>query len=417
MSIETSGPPERRANVLEVMPSNKFLLIVALLVVSLASLRNVPFAEPWGIDLMNLVLYHHCADGKSPYSIPGAACGDPFGRGMYYPPVLFWSFAWTRSLSLVKAMQIWSVVQLLAFAAVFYVWVRKIVGVRAGAPDTRTREWVIFGALLLLQFPVAFALERGGSDVWAVAFVTLAGVALVRQHYALAGVALGIATAYKLYPAFTCAVVVMGVMIADWSRPLRSRERWRFVLVGASAVATFVLLSLVLYSESKLYFTKVLPAFSGTALMPGTIGHSLGALTSGYPRFGALLMGSLIALWGWAAGQAFKRADFAAGVAGALAISTYSQKMSWDYNLVTTYPLLMLMFLRAQKDQRWVILALGLIAIVGEREIYGTPGMGFLTPHLRILLQVAFLVLSAIVIAAGNPLRDVEPSEPARART
>jgi hypothetical protein len=413
MSSETSHPPDRREGVLGVKPGDKFLLIVALLVVSLASLRNVPFNEPWGVDLMNIVLYHECAQEQSPYSIPGAACGDPWDRGMYYPPLLFYSFAWTRSLSLERAMQIWSVFQLFAFAVVLYAWVRRVVGVRRGASSTR--EWVIFSALLLVQFPVAFALERGGSDVWAVVFVTLAALSLVRHHYALAGAALGVATAYKLYPAFTCAVIVLGLLIANWSQPLRSRERWRFVLVGASAFGAFLVVSLLFYSESKLYFTKVLPGFADTLMMPGTIGHSIGALTSGYPRFGMLLMGLLVVVWAWAAARAFQRADIAAGVAGALAISTYFQKTSWDYNLVTTYPLLVVMFLRAQKDQRWGLLALGLIAIVGERELYGTPGMGILTPHFRIGLQLAFLVLSAIVVAAGDPQQERDTADLERA--
>ena len=85
------------------------------------------------------------------------------------------------------------------------------------------------------------------------------------------------------------------------------------------------------------------------------------------------------------------------------------------YNLVTTYPLLVVMFLRAQKDQRWGLLALGLIAIVGERELYGTPGMGILTPHFRIGLQLAFLVLCAIVVAAGDPRQELDTADLDRA--
>jgi Glycosyltransferase family 87 len=410
MSVDSNDPAGQHTNQKSFSLSPQALAIFALLVVSLASLRTIPFASPWGLDLQNLHLYQRCAAGRSPYEVPGVLCGDPFGRGMYYPPLLFHSFAWTRSLSLGRAMQVWSIAQLLAFAGVLYAWARRICGVRVGASSAP--ECVVFGALLLPQFPMAFALERGGSDVWAVVLATVAALLFTRQHHLLAGAALGVASAYKLYPVFTCAVVVLGLMFADWSQPLRARARWRFIEVGAASVAAFGLVSLIFYSESKVYFTEVLPKFAGTALYPGTIGHSLTALNGAYPRFTGMVIGSLVLLWAWAAGRAFARTDFASGVAGALAISTYTQSMSWDYNLVTTYPLLLVMFLRARVDERWGVLGLGLVAIVGERDLYGVAGNTLFTPHLHIMLQLAFLVLSALVVAGGDP---VERGREARA--
>src|SRR5207244_8199294 len=113
------------------------------------------------------------------------------------------------------------------------------------------------------------------------------------------------------------------------------------------------------------------------------------------PNFTLALFGSIVAVWVWAAGRAFARGDVAAGVAGALAVSTYLQSTSWDYNLVTTYPLLVVMFLRARQSGRWGVLAIGLIGIIGERQIYQAPQATLLTPAFHVGVQLAFLLLSA----------------------
>ena len=70
------------------------------------------------------------------------------------------------------------------------------------------------------------------------------------------------------------------------------------------------------------------------------LGHSVSsAVGSQYPGFANLICGALLGLWGWAGARAIARGEEAWALAGALAVCTYASRTSWDYNLVTTYPL------------------------------------------------------------------------------
>ena len=379
----------------------KFLAVLAFLIVSISSLRTLPFLRPWGADLHNLVVYQHCTEGRSPYSIGGRDCGDLWGRDLAYPPLLYHCYRWVRPLSLDTAMQIWTVFQVAAFTAILYAWARRI-----PKREKREDDWEIalFGGLLLLQYPLVFSLERGCTDVWAVLCVTGAAWLLVRRYFVYAGVALGLATAYKLYPLFSCVVIALGLCLGAWGRALRSRERWDWVRLSGGALLAFVAVFLIFFDDSRRYFFDVLPAFAKRGNPLVVFSHSL-ASTVGpeFPNFTLALFGSIVAVWVWAAGRAFARGDVAGAVAGALAVSTYLQGTSWDYNLVTTYPLLVVMFLRARQSGRWGVLAIGLIGIIGDRQIYQAPEPALLTPTFHIAIQVAFLILSAVVVATTAP--------------
>ena len=90
---------------------------------------------------------------------------------------------------------------------------------------------------------------------------------------------------------------------------------------------------------------------------------------------------ALLAPWVWGMGRAVARGELAMAFAGALAVSTYVQGTSFDYNLITTYPLLLLLFLEARRTDRWGLLVFGLFAIIGDRRLFMTPGATILTPN------------------------------------
>jgi hypothetical protein len=58
------------------------------------------------------------------------------------------------------------------------------------------------------------------------------------------------------------------------------------------------------------------------------------------------------------------------------------------------------------------LLVFGLFAIVGDRRLFTAPGATFLTPHLHFVLQLAFLVVTALAVGRG---RDDRPAAPAPA--
>jgi hypothetical protein len=88
--------------------------------------------------------------------------------------------------------------------------------------------------------------------------------------------------------------------------------------------------------------------------------------------------------------------------AGALAVSTYVPRTSFDYNLISTYPLLLLLFLRAQRTNRWALLVFGVFAICGDRRLFDHPHGTLMSPEVHLAIELAFLVVTAVVVARSE---------------
>ena len=381
----------------------KLSALILFLIVSMTSVRVLPFLTPWGADLHNLVAYQVCAKGKNAYVIAGEACGDLWGRGMFYPPLLFHSFIWTRGLKLENAMYVWSSFILLAFAGCFWAWRRMAL------PDRNDRrEWapVAFGLLLIVQFPSLFALERGGTDIGSLVGWTATALFFVRGWLIPAGLAAGLAAAYKLYPAIPCAAATIGMFWDSWGA--NRRPKTDFLCFGGAAASAFFASNAIFYRESMTYFVKVLPWVSAIRTGDPVYGHSILSYCGGHDLFAKVICVGLFGTWTWAARRGLREQP-ALTLAGLLAMSTYFAGISFDYNLITAYPLLLLLFLRARTTGRYGLLALGLFAIVGDRDLFTMAGAHILTSTFHVALQLAWLILVAIEIAA--------PSVPAPAQT
>jgi len=371
----------------------KFLFVAGFMVVCLASLQIMPVLTPWGADLQNVQLYERCVpQGVSPYAVDGRACGDPWKRAFFYPPFLRACFRWTRSLTLDGAMYIWTVFVIAAFAGIFWAWTKKIA--RAPAHGER-HEIVLYCALLMLQFPFVFALERGNTDTVSVLLYTLAAWLFTRRRIGLAGVAAGVAAGFKLSP--VVAVVIMtGGLLWAWRRA----GAWTWLRFSGAALAAFALTLLVFFRDSRTFVFEVLPKYAKTLTPVNAFGHAMPTFVGGdYPTFALLLSLCLVAAWVWAAARAIARGDEAMAFAGSLAVSTYVQRTSFDYNLISGYPLLLLLFLRARATNRWALLLFGLFALAGDRRLFAMPNAVILTPHLHLALELAFLVVAALVVA------------------
>ncbi len=96
--------------------------------------------------------------------------------------------------------------------------------------------------------------------------------------------------------------------------------------------------------------------------------------------------------------------------AGSLAISTYFSPVSNDYNLITTYPLLMVLFVRsvAASANRLTfgLLVVGLIGIVSNRLFFIWSDL-FMQAH--VALQWLWLIATGVAVAVGR-LHDAESS-------
>jgi|GEM_PF-1310121 len=380
----------------------KFLLLVGFLVASLAALSTLPFMLPWGADMQNVHAYVRCVHSKSLYLTDGAQCGDVWGRPFYYPPFLLHFFFWMRRLTLETTMHIWTVFLYFTFAAILYVWACRIVREPSAKGDGDRHEVPVFCVLLLFQYPFVFAVERGNTDTVAIALYTLAAYWFGRRRLWLAGGAAGLAAGFRLTPAMAVVVVTVALLLARRSSD-RQIAKWGWLRFGGGALAAFAATLLAFPKDALIYFRDVLPAYAKTFTFTCEFSHSVPTYVGAeYPGFAVLIAIALLALWAWAGSRAIARGEEWWTLAGALAVSTYNQRTSWDYNLITVYPLLVLLFLRARRTNRWALLAFGVFTIAGDRRLFTFPNARLFTPQLQLALELAFLAVTALVVAGGD---------------
>lgn len=363
------------------------IVILVLLIVSVPyDLRTslLPFYRFWGVDFQNLHAFHHCEVRNHPYDHPDAAriCLDAENRPMRYPPLLYWSFVWTRAFSFATALHIWTIVILIGTYLGITLFLRSV--------DLAKREIQLFIGLLFVQFPALYALERGNNDVWIVLLWGLAYWQAARSRWFVAGALVGVATMAKVYPAFAVLVVMIGLF----------QDRRALLRFAAGAAAAVVAVCL-LFFRSTLTYVSVLRTFAAEEQIPSLSAHGLPAFFAPLAAF--VFAGSLFLFWSAAAHRLYRARRLDLMFAGALSIATFFATTSNDYNLITTYPLLAILFVRSfepkQTLTRIALVAL-LLTVTGPRILF----LG--NPHQHVALMVLALLLAAGAGLRPEPRRD-----------
>ncbi len=376
-----------------------FWACVALLLLSLNAHELIPSMQPSGIDFQNFWTFHHCVHKDQPYGIAGPECHDAWNRPIVYPPALYWFFAWTRPFAFERALRLWrQVLVLLMLPPLFVGFTTRRARGAAGAVETAA-----FWLLLLGQFPMAFALERGNCDALVVAVWAVASWFAMRRSSFFSGFFSGIAVALKVYPLFAVAVAGAGMLAAGERRSAGWRIAAFFSLGVFVAVGGAFLVSL---HQSELYVTKVLPAFAKQGALPQSVfSHSIPELAEDLHHGKLAFIPTALVIGSWTlASLRHMRHRPELCFAGALACSTYGARTSYDYNLVTTYPLLLVLFVDAvrgtsrSRDTGWVLLGLGLLSVVGDCHFFASPDY----VKLHILLQLLWLSLTAAYYAVDG---------------
>ena len=109
------------------------------------------------------------------------------------------------------------------------------------------------------------------------------------------------------------------------------------------------------------YAAKVTPLREWSHSIPSAVG-------GGYGGFGWAMNLCLLALWIWAGGRADRPRQRRPGVRGIAGGIDLRPAHELRLNLISTYPLLLL-FLRAQRTNRWALLAFGVFDIAGDRRL------------------------------------------------
>lgn len=318
-------------------------LVVLLLLGTTASVYlpfqtvNGPnFSSLFGLDLLNVFLFQNCpaAEGNF-YAASGEACGDPEGRPMLYPPVLYYFFFWAKGMSFPSVLFLWVGLSVLGFGLAGW-WMHQFL---ASSVKANARWFVVVWILLAAQFPTLFSWERASTD--GLIFPAAVGAFLLAQRGRWGWVAtvLVFLTAYKLYPVFLLVFVAVGL----WRKPGFQRFAVAACVVGG-------LLFLLFLPQHLFYLTEVLPQWANKkAQFTAGLDHVILNTSALVPGAGHLMCLTLIGIGFWLARRAGGSAEtFLFG----FAVCTFFQRTAFDYSLMTLYPLAVFLMFQANTPGR-----------------------------------------------------------------
>jgi len=319
--------------------------------ISLFDIKLIPFYHRLGLDFSNHYGFHHCnlSDQDTIYKIDTNKCSDFENRKYVYPPFMFQLYNWTTWFNSVDgAYYFYLLIHLISFFIIVLIWSEK---------DKLT---ILFGLSLYISYPNVFLMERGNSDLLIVLFWSLSYLSFKKMKYFLTGFFLAISIFAKLYPLYSLIVVF----------PLILCNAKYFKKISLSLVffsTCILLLSPVLWFE---YLFEILPGWSSLVMPPNILAHSLKSLPYFFNAkiiFGIILLSWLLASYK----SGVRRENWIWG--GALAISTFNNGVSFDYNLVTMFPLFILGFkhfsLHSKSSQSFTYVAL-LLVVLGSRYFF-----------------------------------------------
>ena len=356
------------------MNKRLFILFNFLIIfVSILDYKVIPFYERLGLDLSNQFAFHHCVDdSKVVYKIPAVECPDFEIRPYIYPPLLYAFFSWTRLFDSIDfAYYFFVILYIISFLAIIYIW------------SDKNLVSILFGLALFFTFPSLFLIERGNSDL----FITLSW-SLGYYFYSMkkqwkTGVFLAFAVFAKLYPVYSL-IVLSGNLIKNY---VKNIDAIRSFLISAFC---FLLMTPYMWF---IYIVDVLPKWMRSSLPMMNITHSLKSLP-----FGGGLLFLLILLFWFIASYKVSNKKIGIVWSACLAISTFSNGVSYDYNLVTFFPFAICMFDYLRKSNYFILNILFLTScafVFGTRSIFD-PTILYL--NARVYFLALFFIVTPFVI-------------------
>jgi hypothetical protein len=347
-----------------------------ILVFSLHDIKAIPFYKTIGLDFSNNYGYHHCENSNdSIYKIDPRKCADFEARPYVYPPFLNFLFSWTKIFkSSESAFVFFLFLHIVSFLIVVYVWSEKNI------------LSYLFSIGLFFTYPNLFLLERGNSDMFIVLFWSLAFFCYQKKLFKLAGCLIAISVFAKLYPVYSLLILAFYFLSKTFTRDQIFKS---FLVTG---VLIFIASPFLWYE----YIVYVLPGWSGIKLPIFNLAHSLKSIP--ISGVGAGLF--MISLLTWIIAARKSSEKFLVWVwSGSLAISTFNNGVSYDYNLVTLFPLSMVAFnnlsrLNGHYILKFVFLILFFISF-GFRELLASFAP---YPLMRLLLFGATLICIPFIL-------------------
>lgn len=295
--------------------NKKVFIIISfvILALSLLDIKVIPFYSKLGLDFSNQYGFHHCPPSElSVYKIPAVKCQDYEARPYVYPPLLFQMYSWNKLFSnVISAYYFFVFLSTLSFLIVVLIWADK------------NLFSMLFSLGLFMTFPNLFLLERGNSDMFIVLFWSLAYWSYTKKKFSLVGIFIAISVFAKLYPVYA-SVILGAYLVQNYSTNLKIFKS--FILTSIC----IVLFAPFMWFE---YLVDVLPGWSSATTGVLNLAHSLKAVP-----FGSGIFLLSFVFWILAATKSSeKRLQWI--FAGGIALCAFKNGVSFDYNLVTVFPL------------------------------------------------------------------------------
>lgn len=312
---------------------------------------------------------------------------------MAYPPLLYWSFAWLRVVSFRVAETLWETAIVVLMSASFVIvycstWRKR-----------RLFSAFCFALLLGVQFPMMFAMERGNVDALIVFIWVFSAWAYSKSNLYLGWSGFALASTLKLFPGVGLIPFIFGQTLG---RRGQTKEwiltQWKPAI---AAMALVLLASFLDYENTKAYVFGVLPKYSRLRVEVAYYSHSLPAVFHSSPALKYLSWLSLYGSWAYLVHKKIRSDSFFV-ISGLLATTTFVAGVSYDYNLLTAYPLLFLLYLRASSKIDWALVLSGLLVFTGQAGLYLASRLVTSFPReLHVASLIGWLVILALYLAFG----------------
>lgn len=369
------------------------LFVTALiLIVSVHANKLIPFGPVDGLDFNNVYNYARCGktlderfEGNF-YLANGTDCNDVMGRMFVYPPLLFYSANWVKIFDTFEgALIAWRIQIIIGMFVCISIWTGKLKSFLMSVPLL---------ILLMFQYPAVFALERGNNDILVFITWTLGYFFYRRQQLKLSGIFTASSVLMKIYPMFAFFIILCGQVrnyLFRESASIKDRKSLHFI------VSSFLTGVVILIAFKDLWYSFYLRVshFAGSRMVLSELNHSIQYLTD-VKLINTILFLACLGLWVLHYFYTSEK-ERVNTFAGALAISTYYSATSYDYNLINSYPLIILAFLRMMdlKTSNSFLIFFGMVvSTCGHKYLFmWGNSTGFV---LRILLQLVFICWYAI---------------------
>lgn len=361
---------------------------------------RVPVMSPSFADLRLITSASECAQ-VSTWSMTSPSC-DPWGRPFNYPSVWVDIFSFFNLKEHHTALL--GVLELFILSATLSYWLQRVV-TSDFAFNKMTQ--ILFFFVFAMSPPILLLAERGNIDILIFAGLTVATIQIRRRWYVISSVLLVLLGTLKIYP--FAGVAIPFLTISKWPKRL-------FVVVSSGIGGLLIIDELKYISERSIttwnsisYGTNLLPQISfqklhmdDSRVLSGVLGFSLFlSLTLFLRRFfsGYISVLALRILQS----DSYK-VDFQ--VFGTIFIFSYFVGTSYDYRLVMTFPLFLVLLSVMVSKQEKVTLGVFLIGVMYGGHLLSPLGsLGIIlnsVSDLLILFSTSLLLLILVKVSTSH---------------